>query len=294
MCSLEAKIGRRLVGCSPVSELWPCVPVMRGLPTYNMQTCIADTIMCPRRASGLAAVVVVLCAGLAASASHHDPPADESELDRARRQLADAQAELAAAQVQLAKASALEEEQLFVDHLEDEAKPQENRRSAAAVRKLKQLLAAGQQSPPQQSDKQSDDQAKPEKAKPDTSLHKAAFADRHKAMRRLTEVRGVPVDGVDERGRTALHVAAYEGKLEAARVLLELGASVHVADHRGRTALHLAAFADRRLLIKLLRAHGAVGNVKDGLGRTPLRLAAEAAVAKAKKAEKTAREESVS
>ena len=255
----------------------------------SRELCVA---MCPR-ASGLAAVVVVLCAGLAASASHHDPPADESELDRARRQLADAQAELAAAQVQLAKASALEEEQLFVDH-EDEAKPQENRRSAAAVRKLKQLLAAGQQSPPQQSDKQSDDQAKPEKAKPDTSLHKAAFADRHKAMRRLTEVRGVPVDGVDERGRTALHVAAYEGKLEAARVLLELGASVHVADHRGRTALHLAAFADRRLLIKLLRAHGAVGNVKDGLGRTPLRLAAEAAVAKAKKAEKTAREESVS
>ena len=74
-------------------------------------------------------------------------------------------------------------------------------------------------------------------------------------------------------------------------MLLELGASVHVADRRGRTALHLAAFADRRLLVKLLRAHGASGNVKDSLGRTPLRLAAEAAVAKAKKAEKAAREE---
>ena len=241
-----------------------------------------------RRSSGLTAVLVVLCAGLAASASHHEPPADaESELDRARRQLAEAQAELAAAQAQLAVASALEDEQLTVDYLEDEAKPHENRRSAAAVKKLKQLLAAGQQSPPQQS---GDDQAKPEKAKPDTSLHKAAFADRHKAMRRLIEVRGVPVDGVDERGRTALHVAAYEGKAEAARVLLALGASVHVADHRGRTALHLAAFADRRPLIRLLRAHGALGNAKDGLGRTPLRLAAEAAVAKAKKAEKAARE----
>ena len=33
-----------------------------------------------------------------------------------------------------------------------------------------------------------------------------------------------------------------------------------------------------------------LGNAKDGLGRTPLRLAAEAAVAKAKKAEKAARE----
>ena len=241
--------------------------------------------------SWIAAVAVVLCACLAASASHHDLP-EESKLDRARRQLAEAQDELAAAQAQLAAASALEEEQLVVGYLEDEAEPQENRRSSAAVRKLKQLLAAGQQSPPQQSDGQSDDQAKLEKAKPDTSLHKAAFADRHKAMRRLTEVRGVPVDGVDERGRTALHVAAYEGKLEAARVLLELGASVHVADHRGRTALHLAAFADRRLLVKLLRAHGALGNVKDGLGRTPLRLAAEAAVAKAKKAEKAAREQS--
>eukprot|EP00964_Phaeocystis_antarctica_P144774 scaffold110662_cov63-Phaeocystis_antarctica.AAC.2 len=69
------------------------------------------------RATGLAAVVVVLCAGLAASASHHEPPADaESELDRARRQLAEAQAELAAAQAQLAVASALEDEQLTVDY----------------------------------------------------------------------------------------------------------------------------------------------------------------------------------
>ena len=248
-----------------------------------------------RLACRLAAVVVVL--GLAAS--------EESELDRARRQLAEAQAELAAAQAelqQLAAASSLEkEEQLAVDSLprphpaesggsETTTMPRrgaENLRSASAVRKLERLLAAGQQSPPQQSD----EQPEPEQAKPDTSLHKAAFAERHEDMRRLTELRGVPVDGVDERGRTALHVAAYEGKLEAARVLLELGASVHVADRRGRTALHLAAFADRRLLVKLLRAHGASGNVKDSLGRTPLRLAAEAAVAKAKKAEKAAREE---
>ena len=246
------------------------------------------------RACRLAAVVVVLYAGLAAS--------EESELDRARRQLAEAQAELAAAQAQLAAASSLEkEEQLAVDSIprphpaesggsETTTRPRrgtENLRSASAVRKLERLLAAGQQSPPQLSD----EQPKPEQAKPDTSLHKAAFAESHKDMRRLTELRGVPVDGVDERGRTALHVAAYEGKLEAARVLLELGASVHVADRRGRTALHLAAFADRRLLVKLLRAHGASGNVKDSLGRTPLRLAAEAAVAKAKKAEKAAREE---
>ena len=61
-----------------------------------------------RLACRLAAVVVVL--GLAAS--------EESELDRARRQLAEAQAELAAAQAQLAAASALEkEEQLAVDSL---------------------------------------------------------------------------------------------------------------------------------------------------------------------------------
>ena len=55
-------------------------------------------------------MVVVLYAGLAAS--------EESELDRARRQLAEAQAELAAAQAQLAAASSLEkEEQLAVDSI---------------------------------------------------------------------------------------------------------------------------------------------------------------------------------
>ena len=170
------------------------------------------------RPSGLSlAVAAVLCAGrLIASASHH-----HLELERARRQLTEAQAKLAEAQAQLAVTSALEtgaEAERAGEQRSDQLSQlaQDNRRSAAGVRKLTELIAAGQQSPPQQND---DQPSKPagEKAKPITSLHKAAAADRWRDMRRFVELRGVLVDGVDERGRTALHVAAYEGKVVRAR-----------------------------------------------------------------------------
>lgn len=42
-------------------------------------------------------------------------------------------------------------------------------------------------------------------------------------------------------GRTALHAAAEEGDLEAARILIDAGADINAAMHTGETPLHLAA-----------------------------------------------------
>lgn len=66
--------------------------------------------------------------------------------------------------------------------------------------------------------------------------------------------RGVQVDARDERGSTALILAAYYGKTDAVRTLLEAGASPNLGDSaRGNTALMGALFkgeieSARRLL----------------------------------------------
>ncbi len=52
---------------------------------------------------------------------------------------------------------------------------------------------------------------------------------------------GCPIDSVDERGRTVLHVAAAAGYEEAVEWLLERGADTTLTAADGRTALHSAA-----------------------------------------------------
>ncbi|HEX5219566.1 MAG TPA: ankyrin repeat domain-containing protein [Verrucomicrobiae bacterium] len=49
------------------------------------------------------------------------------------------------------------------------------------------------------------------------------------------------VDARSAAGRTALHAAAEEGDLEAARILIESGAEVNARTNNGQTPLHLAA-----------------------------------------------------
>ncbi|KAE8747360.1 hypothetical protein FOCC_FOCC006002 [Frankliniella occidentalis] len=65
-----------------------------------------------------------------------------------------------------------------------------------------------------------------------------------------------PAAGTME-GRTPLHVASYEGNLEAVRLLLQHGAGVHVKDRFGRTPLLDAVQMDRHEVITALRSCGA-------------------------------------
>lgn len=58
-------------------------------------------------------------------------------------------------------------------------------------------------------------------------------------------------------GRTPLHVAAYEGNLDAVRLLLQHGAHVHAKDRYGRTPLLDAVQMDRHAVISALRQCGA-------------------------------------
>jgi ankyrin repeat protein len=56
---------------------------------------------------------------------------------------------------------------------------------------------------------------------------------------------GAPVNAADEKGRTALHLAAAAGHLRVLTVLLEHGADPALRDEQGKTALSLAHAAGK-------------------------------------------------
>ncbi|MBU0513228.1 MAG: ankyrin repeat domain-containing protein, partial [Proteobacteria bacterium] len=77
---------------------------------------------------------------------------------------------------------------------------------------------------------------------------------------------------------TPLHLAAWRGSPEAAKVLLNHGAGVEARVKRmhAYTPLHLAALMGRPAVTRLLVARGADLAVKDDQGRTPLDVAVDA------------------
>ena len=81
------------------------------------------------------------------------------------------------------------------------------------------------------------------------------------------------VDQRDERGRTALHVAAASGSLASVKVLLELGSDPAVGDDYGFNALHWAAQEGRMEVARHLVEQVGLKPVPDLLQRTPAALA---------------------
>ena len=70
-------------------------------------------------------------------------------------------------------------------------------------------------------------------------LNWAALNDRVDAIRLLLEL-GAPIDARNRTGFTALHHAAEAGSTESARVLLDAGASTTILNQAGQTALDVA------------------------------------------------------
>ncbi|MED5277987.1 MAG: ankyrin repeat domain-containing protein, partial [Verrucomicrobiota bacterium] len=95
--------------------------------------------------------------------------------------------------------------------------------------------------------------------------------DKYEIAFAVSQTKGV--DQRDQRGRTALHVAAALGSLDTVKVLLELGANPAVGDDYGFNALHWAAQQGRMEVAKHLVEQAGLKPVQDRLHRTPAALA---------------------
>jgi ankyrin repeat protein len=107
-----------------------------------------------------------------------------------------------------------------------------------------------------------------------TALHRAAIHGRTEVIHLLLQS-GADVDAADARGGRPLHEAATWGHPEAARLLLASGADVNATDYGGWTPLHLAAYRKKGDVFRLCMAEGADVNARDGYGRSALHCVAQ-------------------
>ena len=71
-------------------------------------------------------------------------------------------------------------------------------------------------------------------------------------------------------GSTPLISAAFFGKTEIAKVLIEAGADINLQNNEGSTALHSAAFVCRMEIVEMLLANGADKELLNNYGSTAL------------------------
>jgi ankyrin repeat protein len=105
-----------------------------------------------------------------------------------------------------------------------------------------------------------------------TALHLAAFFGRAEAVRLLLDAGADPnaVGTSEQIGPVQpLHSAAASGRLEGVRLLLERGADVNARQGGGFTALHAAAASRDMELARVLLAAGADMTAKTDDGREP-------------------------
>ncbi len=107
------------------------------------------------------------------------------------------------------------------------------------------------------------------------ALHLAVRMNHPKIVTQLLNASGdIEIGNQSEhtgtRGETALHAAAFWGRLEIAKLLIKSGAKVNAIDSAGRTPLFEAIRTKNLKTARLLLENGAKTNIKDKEGKTPL------------------------
>eukprot|EP00283_Hemiselmis_rufescens_P010244 CAMPEP_0173435482 /NCGR_PEP_ID=MMETSP1357-20121228/15177_1 /TAXON_ID=77926 /ORGANISM="Hemiselmis rufescens, Strain PCC563" /LENGTH=219 /DNA_ID=CAMNT_0014400469 /DNA_START=99 /DNA_END=755 /DNA_ORIENTATION=- len=110
----------------------------------------------------------------------------------------------------------------------------------------------------------------------DSEAYDAVKANDHRRLSKILKERHVDMSGLNGAGLTMLHVACYQGCLETARLLLEVGkASAHVQGKNTKsTPLHLAALSGNPDLAKLLLRYQVKADTRDASGKAALHYAA--------------------
>jgi len=108
-----------------------------------------------------------------------------------------------------------------------------------------------------------------------TPLHVAAsISGKAKAIEALTEGHKEIINFTANDGSTALHVAAYNGRVEAIQALIKAGANINQQKNGGDTPLHAAACSGNVAAIRALLNANANINRRNEKGETPLCVAA--------------------
>src|SRR5690242_18575854 len=102
-----------------------------------------------------------------------------------------------------------------------------------------------------------------------TALLEAARCDDLGELQRLVEA-GVPVDVLDDEGRSPLYLAAAFSAPALVRLLLRAGADPRFVGQAGITVLHRAAISGHPLNAQLLLEAGCPPDAADEQGRTAL------------------------
>ncbi|XP_062262234.1 receptor-interacting serine/threonine-protein kinase 4 [Platichthys flesus] len=108
-----------------------------------------------------------------------------------------------------------------------------------------------------------------------TSLHLAAWQGHLGIVKLLVKQAFAEVDGQTTDGRTPLHLASKRGQYRVARILIELGANVHILADWSNTPLHVAAETGHTSTSRLLIKHQADIQAPNAHGHTPLHLASQ-------------------
>ncbi|MBV9826956.1 MAG: ankyrin repeat domain-containing protein [Alphaproteobacteria bacterium] len=85
---------------------------------------------------------------------------------------------------------------------------------------------------------------------------------------------GNKLNEFDDDGRTGLQVAAINGNMQIAAILIRAGANLNIRDKLGNAALHYAADRNHAEMVELLLDSGAAVDQENRNGMTPLMLAA--------------------
>ncbi len=106
-----------------------------------------------------------------------------------------------------------------------------------------------------------------EPSRASTPLITAAFMGKAEAAKILIDA-GADLNYQNADGSTALHTAAAFGKTEVAKILIAAGADLNLQNNYGSTALHTAAFLCRVEIVDALLKKGADKTLKNKAGQT--------------------------